>query len=81
MDFMSILSSISLQNIHLIPLFFKSFGLIFGFIYAIYAVVLYRQVGEMNHTLQTSANDILTFIALGQILVAILIITLAIFFI
>lgn len=68
-----------LQSQGLTDLFFKLFAIVLAFIFVIYSIVLYRQIGVMNKTLQTKAAVLFQMITLIQLLIALAIFFIAVF--
>ena len=60
-------------------LLFKAFAVVLSFLYLIYSVVIGRQTTVMNRTLQTTIGGMISFLALLQILLGVILVTLAIF--
>lgn len=58
---------------------FKAFAVIFSVMYLLYAVVISKQTGTMNKTLESSNNKVLFFIASLQIFLGFILIILSIF--
>lgn len=70
-----------LTNENITLFFVRAFAIVLSFIYLLYALVIARQVGVMNRTLQTSIGAMLTFIAYIQVIIGIGLIIYAIFLI
>jgi hypothetical protein len=65
----------------LISFFFKSFSVVFSFLFVVYSVVLVRQTEVLNSTLETKNKGAISFGSNVQLLLSVFILLLALFFI
>lgn len=63
-----------------IAFFFKAFGVLFAFMYLIYAIVIVRQTQVMNRTFKTEYGTLLLIISFIQIVFALILIYLSLAF-
>lgn len=61
--------------------FVKAFSLVFSIMYFFYALVMSRQIQVMNKALSTERKNIFSLVSTIQLLLAVFIIFLAIFFV
>lgn len=65
MDFNQFTGFFAGQNIF--DLFFKTFAVVFSFLYLIYSLVIFKQTQVMTKTLETEGNTLILLISLIQI--------------
>lgn len=68
----------SLSGTQLVTLFFKAFAVVFSAMFLIYAIVLTRQIRELNNALTDTAGNVIVFITSLEIIFALVLIVLAI---
>jgi len=61
--------------------FVKAFSLVFSIMYFFYALVMVRQIQVMNKALSTERKNLFSLISIIQLLLAVFIILLAVFFV
>jgi hypothetical protein len=76
MDLNALLPFFNTTN--LVAFFFKSFAIIFSFLYLVYAIVVLKQTQVMNTTLTVGRNGLISFISFLQVLIGLLLVVLAI---
>lgn len=69
------------QDGNLLAFFIKSFAIIFGIMFVLYAIVIARQTDVMNRTVKTGVSSILTTISLLQLLFSVIVLGYALLFI
>ncbi|MBI2641629.1 hypothetical protein HYW87_03485 [Candidatus Roizmanbacteria bacterium] len=67
MNFDDLFTLFANQNI--IGLFFKTFAVIFSFLYLIYSLVIFKQTQVMTKTLENDSNSFILLISLIQIII------------
>jgi hypothetical protein len=60
-------------------LFIKSFGIVFSLIFAVYAVVTFKQVQEITHSVLNERNRFIILYSRMQIMVSLILLLYAIF--
>lgn len=79
MDLENLFVSFTDENI--IRFFFKAFSIVFSLMYLLYAIVIYKQTQVMTKTIETRSNGIILSISLIQLLLGIVLLIFAIFFV
>lgn len=65
MNFTDLIKSITDQN--LINFFFKTFAIVFSFLYLLYAIVILKQTQVMTKTVEDDGNNLIMLVSLIQI--------------
>ncbi|MDO8497441.1 MAG: hypothetical protein Q7S61_02750 [bacterium] len=63
---------------NLFAFFFKSFAILFAFLYLVYAIIVAKQTQILDKTLDAGANGFLFVVSFTQILFGLLLIVLAV---